>query len=158
MREVTVSRTIDVSPAALQKHLDPAAIVEAEGSFTVVDIDEDESAGTTTVVASGPGMQLPLEFEEREGTIYYTQAGERGPFSHMETWVEFESAAERGQGQEQQQGQQHHDHQQQHSQTHLTLRSAVSLAAPFPFGDRIAAWKRKGELQRALETFAAELE
>ncbi|ELY96601.1 hypothetical protein C482_15783 [Natrialba chahannaoensis JCM 10990] len=148
MREVTVSRTIDVSPAALQKHLDPATIVEAEGSFTVIDIDEDESAGTTTVVASGPGMQLPLAFEEREGAIYYTQAGERGPFSHMETWVEFEPAA--GQG----------ESQQQHpaTQTILTLRSAVSLAAPLPFGDRIAAWKRKDELQRALETFATELE
>ncbi|ELY93414.1 hypothetical protein C483_05593 [Natrialba hulunbeirensis JCM 10989] len=148
MREVTVSRTIDVSPATLQTHLDPATIVEAEGSFTVVDIDEGETAGTTTVIASGPGMQLPLEFEEREGTIYYTQAGERGPFSHMETWLEFEPAA--GQGKSQ--------NQQQHSHTHLTLRSAVSLAAPLPFGDRIAAWKRKGELQRALETFAEELE
>ncbi|ADD04428.1 uncharacterized protein Nmag_0844 [Natrialba magadii ATCC 43099] len=157
MREVTVSRTIDVSPATLQKRLDPATIIEAEGSFTVVDIDEDETTGATTVVASGPGMQLPLEFEEREDAIYYTQAGEQGPFSHMETWLEFESMAERMQGQDQQQGRQQ-DPQQQHSQTHLTLRSAVSLAAPLPFGDRIAAWKRKGELQRALETFAEELE
>lgn len=132
MREVTVSRRIDASPDALLEWLEPAAIVEAEGSFTVRSIEERGDA--TIVVASGPGMRLPLRFEERDRGIYYTQEGEQGPFDRMETRLEvddLDGAAD------------------------VTFRSSVSLAAPLPFGDRIAAWKRKGELNRALETIAA---
>ncbi|WP_049890156.1 SRPBCC family protein [Natronorubrum sulfidifaciens] len=134
MREVRVSRVIDASPVVVSRWLEPPTIVEAEGSFTVETIDEH--ADTTIVVASGPGMQLPLRFEERDDSVYYTQEGEQGPFSHMETWIDVEDATDG---------------------TRVTFRSSVSLAAPLPFGDRIAAWKRKGELTRALETLEAEL-
>ncbi|ELY58543.1 SRPBCC family protein [Natronococcus jeotgali] len=131
MREVTVSRRIDATAVELSSRFDPPAIVEAEGSFTVADVREDGDA--TVVVASGPGMSLPLRFEYREDALYYTQEGEQGPFEYMETWLEFD---EREDG------------------TEVRFRSSVSLAAPLPFGDRIAAWKRKGELERALEAMA----
>ncbi|SDR03769.1 SRPBCC family protein [Natronobacterium texcoconense] len=128
MREVTVSRVVDASPDDVWARFDPPMIVEAEGSFTVENIEDEGEA--TIVVASGPGIRLPLRFEYRDETIYYTQEGEQGPFSHMETWLECEPAD---------------------GGTRVTLRSSVSLSAPLPFGDRIAAWKRKGELKRALE-------
>ena len=134
MQEVTVSRVVDASPVVVSRWLDPSTIVEAEGSFTVETIDD--RADATIVVASGPGMQLPLRFEERDDGFYYTQEGEQGPFSHMETWIDIEDVADG---------------------TQVTFRSSVSLAAPLPFGDRIAAWKRKGELTRALETLEAAL-
>ncbi|SEP62962.1 polyketide cyclase [Natrinema salaciae] len=129
MREVTVSRVVDVSADDLSARLEPATIVEAEGSFAVETVDDRD--GATIVVASGPGMRLPLRFEDRDGTIYYTQESDRGPFSEMETWLEYDAVdAER---------------------TRVTVRSAVELAAPLPFGDRIAAWKRRGELRNLLE-------
>lgn len=135
MREVTASRVVDVPAAALSAWLEPAAIVEAEGSFAVADVDEDDDA--TVVLATGPGMELPLRFEEHEDVIYYTQASDRGPFSHMETWLEYDPVDD--------------------GRTRVTIRSAVELAAPLPFGDRIAAWKRNGELETALETIESEL-
>lgn len=134
MQEVTASRVVDASPVVVSRWLEPATVVEAEGSFTVETIDE--RADATIVVASGPGMHLPLRFEERDDGLYYTQEGEQGPFAHMETWVDVEDVTDG---------------------TRVTFRSSVSLAAPLPFGDRIAAWKRKGELTRALESLEAEL-
>ena len=128
MREVAVSRVVDATPAELSEWLDPPTIVRAEGSFDV-DAVEDRS-DAVVVVASGPGIRLPLRFEDRDGAIYYTQEGERGPFSQMETRIDLESAP---------------------SGTRVAVRSSVSLSAPLPFGDRIAAWKRKGELERLLE-------
>ncbi|WP_121741347.1 SRPBCC family protein [Natronorubrum halophilum] len=135
MREVTVSRVVDASPVVVSRWLDPPTIVEAEGSFTVETIDE--RADATIVVVSGPGMQLPLRFEDRDEAMYYTQEGEQGPFSHMETWLEVDDA-DGGNG------------------TRVTIRSSISLAAPLPFGDRIAAWKRTGELKRVLEALEDE--
>ncbi|MXV63091.1 SRPBCC family protein [Natronorubrum sp. JWXQ-INN-674] len=136
MREVTVTRVLDASPPIVSRWLDPATIVEGEGSFTVETIDE--RADATVVIASGPGMQLPLRFEDRENAIYYTQEGEQSPFSHMKTWIEIEEPAES-------------------TGTRVTIRSSVSLAAPLPFGDRIAGWKRSGELERLLDTLEEEV-
>ncbi|MGQ3410789.1 SRPBCC family protein [Natrinema sp. LN54] len=135
MREVTASRVLEVAAADLSAWLEPAAIVEAEGSFAVESVEE--GADATIVVASGPGIRLPLRFEDRDDAMYYTQEGEHGPFSHMETWLEYEPIDDR--------------------RTRVTIRSAVELAAPLPFGDRIAAWKRNGELEGALETIETEL-
>ncbi|QRV13936.1 SRPBCC family protein [Haloterrigena salifodinae] len=131
MREVTVSRVVDATPAELSEWLDPPTIVRAEGSFDVKAVEDRDDA--VIVLASGPGMALPLRFEDRDGAIYYTQEGEQGPFSHMETWIELEDAA---------------------GGTRVAIRSSVSLSAPLPFGDRIAAWKRKGECSRLLEELA----
>lgn len=128
MREVSASRVVDATPEEVWARFDPPAIVEAEGSFTVESIEDADDA--TVVVASGPGMRLPLRFEYRGDAIYYTQEGDQGPFSHMETWLECEPAEDG---------------------TRVTFRSTVSLSAPLPLGDRIAAWKRKGELTRALD-------
>ncbi|AGB30965.1 polyketide cyclase/dehydrase [Natrinema pellirubrum DSM 15624] len=130
MREVTVSRVVAAAPTELSAWLEPATIVEAEGSFAVERVEERGDA--TVVVASGPGIQLPLRFEDRDGSIYYTQESERGPFSAMGTRLEVESV--------------------DHGRTRLTARSTVELAAPLPFGDRIAAWKRRGELTNLLES------
>lgn len=128
MREVTASRVVDATGAELSEWLDPPTIVRAEGSFSVESVEDRDDA--VVVVASGPGMQLSLRFEDRDGAIYYTQEGEAGPFEEMETWIELESAPDG---------------------TRVTVRSSVALAAPLPFGDRIAAWKRKGELSRLLD-------
>lgn len=135
MREVTASRVVDAAPEELSSRLDPPAIVEAEGSFTVESVRERD--GATVVVAGGPGLQVPLRFEAREDGFYYTQEGDRGPFSHLETRLEFEPV-DAGSG------------------TRVSVRSTVSLAVPLPFADRIAAWKRRGELERALERIDAE--
>lgn len=135
MREVTASRVVDAAPEELSARLDPPTIVEAEGSFTVESVRERD--GATVVVAGGPGLQVPLRFEDRERGLYYTQEGEGGPFSHLETWLEFEPV-DAGSG------------------TRVLMRSTVSLAVPLPFADRIAAWKRSGELERALERIDAE--
>ncbi|ELY52553.1 hypothetical protein [Natronolimnohabitans innermongolicus] len=137
MREVTVARVVDATPAELWEWLDPPTIVRAEGSFAVDTVEDRGEA--VVVVASGPGMQLPLRFEDRDGAIYYTQEGEQGPFEKMETWIELEAAEKNGSDGTPTAG------------TLVRLRSSVSLAAPLPFGDRIAAWKRKGELTRVLE-------
>ncbi len=136
MREVTVSRVVAATPTELSAWLEPATIVEAEGSFAVAGVEE--RAETTVVVASGPGLRLPLRFEDRDGSVYYAQESERGPFSAMETWLEADPV--------------------DHGRTRLTARSAVELAAPLPFGDRIAAWKRRGELRSLLESAATAFE
>ncbi|RKD98216.1 SRPBCC family protein [Halopiger aswanensis] len=135
MREVTASRVVDASPAELSARLDPPTIVEAEGSFTVESVHERD--GATVVVAGGPGLQVPLRFEDRESELYYTQEGDGGPFSHLETWLDLEPV-DGGSG------------------TRVLLRSTVSLAVSLPFTDRIAAWKRRGELERALDHIATE--
>ncbi len=134
MREVTVSRTVDATPVEIAARFDPAAIVEAEGSFSVESVNE--SGAETVVMASGPGLQFPLRFEYRDDALYYTQEGEHGPFEEMETWLTVDDGEE----------------------TTVTFRSVVSLSAPLPFGDRIATWKRKRELVRAAETIEAAFE
>ncbi|WP_226007664.1 SRPBCC family protein [Natrinema salinisoli] len=136
MREVSVSRVVGVSPAELSSWLGPARIVEAEGSFAVESVYDGDDA--TVVVASGPGLQLPLRFEDRDGTIYYTQESEGGPFAEMETWLESEPVDD--------------------ERTRVTVRSAVELAAPLPLGDRIAGWKRRGELRNLLDAIDAEFD
>lgn len=131
MQEVSVSRDIDATPVEISAQFDPAAIVEAEGSFSVESVDE--GGETTIVVASGPGLQFPLRFEYREDALYYTQDSRQGPFEQMETWLTFDV---------------------EDGTTQVTFQSAVSLSVPVPFSDRVAAWKRKRELERALETIA----
>ncbi|MEY7851404.1 SRPBCC family protein [Natrarchaeobius sp. A-rgal3] len=135
MREVSVSGFVRETPGELRRHLDPATVVEAEGSFAPSSVDEREEG--TVVVASGPGLEFPLLFEDRGDEIVYTQANEKGPFAGMETQIEFE---------------------RENEGTRVTIHSAVELAAPIPFGDRIAAWKRRRELSRMLETVARDLE
>jgi hypothetical protein len=138
VREVEAERVVDASPPVVRRRLDPTALVEYEGSFEVVDSRPDGDA--TVVTAAASGLELALRFEPREDGYYYTQEGETGPFDAMETWVET-SAVDGGRG------------------TRVRLRSRVSLGLPLPgLTDRVAAWKRRGELDRALRALAADLD
>lgn len=135
MREVSVERVVSASPPVVRRRLDPTTLVEYEGSFEVVDSREEDDA--TLVTAAAGGLEFTLRFEPREDGYHYTQEGESGPFDAMETWVET-APVDDGR------------------RTRVTLRSAVSLGLPLPgVTDRVAAWKRRGELDRALDALAA---
>lgn len=153
MREVEVSRFVPATPAVVERALTPAAVVEYEGSFRVLDVEERGDA--TIVTASARGLTMALRFEPREDGLYYTQAGGdvrsdgdvraggdapaggAGPFEAMETRL---TVAPQNEG------------------TRVTARSSVSLGLPFPpLTDRVAAWKRRGELRRALDALAEDV-
>ncbi|MFB6130037.1 MAG: SRPBCC family protein [Salinigranum sp.] len=136
MREVERSRFVRATPSELEPHLTPRALVAAEGSFEVLDVAERDEA--TLVTAGARGLALTLRFERRGGGVYYAQEGEAGPFDAMETWV---TVRRKNEG------------------SILTVRSQVSLGLPLPaLSDRLAAWKRGGELDRALDSIAAAVE
>lgn len=136
MREVEASRFVRATPAEVRRALTPAALVEYEGSFSVVDVDEQED-GTTVVTAGSRGLGLALRFEEHADGLSYTQEGDAGPFDEMETRVSV-TAEDDG--------------------ARVTMWSAVSLGLPLSgVTDRLAAWKRKGELKRALDALATDL-
>jgi ligand-binding SRPBCC domain-containing protein len=136
MREVEVSRFVRAPPPALRRHLSPAAVVESEETFAVREVHDLDDA--TLVTAAGGGLQLSLRFEPRDDGLYYTQEGQEGPFAAMETWL---TVAPEDEG------------------SRVTARSRVSLGLPFAaLTDRVAAWKRRGELERALANLAAAVE
>jgi hypothetical protein len=138
VREVSAARVLSASPPVVRRRLDPVTLVEYEGSFDVVGSREEGDA--TVVRAGGGGLELALRFEPRDDGYYYTQEGRAGPFDAMETWVRV-TPADDGRG------------------TRVALRSRVSLGLPLPgLTDRVAAWKRRGELRRALDRLAADLD
>ncbi|PSQ54614.1 polyketide cyclase [Halobacteriales archaeon SW_8_68_21] len=132
MREVEASRFVPESPAVVRRGLSPERIVEWERSFSVADaasVDEE----TTLVTVTGPGVGFRLRFERRSDGYRYAVDDDEdvpGPFDHLETWLTVEAEDEG---------------------SRVTFRSIVALNAPIPFADRIAAWKRRGELCRALD-------
>ena len=133
MREVEVSRFVRAPPRAVERVLTPATVVESEGSFTVRDVTDGEDG--TLVTAGARGLELTLRFEERPAGLLYPQAGSAGPFDAMTTDL---TVAAEDEG------------------TRVTARSAVSLGLPVPaLTDRIATWKRQGELERLLDALAA---
>jgi hypothetical protein len=144
MREIERSRFVPTRPDELLGAVDPARIVEYEGSFSVDSIErieEDGQEGTaggeaTLVTVSGPGIAFTLRFEPLDRGYYYTQAGEAGPFEAMETWLTVDPEDEG---------------------SRVTVRSAVSIGLPLPLSDRLAAWKRNGEVERALDRLAADV-
>jgi hypothetical protein len=131
MREVEASAFVMARPPAVHRALTPEAVVAAEGTFEVTSVEERD--GNTAVVAAAPGVTVLLEFDSREDGLAYAAAGAVGPFEHLET--EIAVTPER-------------------NGSRLTMRSTVSLNLPLPFADRIAAWKRRGELRRAVEALA----
>jgi len=134
MREVEVSRFVPATPTAVERVLTPATVVESEGSFTVRDVTEAEDG--TLVTAGARGLELTLRFEDRPDGLHYTQAGSAGPFDAMTTDLTVEAENEG---------------------SRVTARSAVSLGLPAPaLTDRLATWKRRGELNRLLDALAAE--
>ena len=134
MREVERTRFVDAKPAELDAILSPSTLLEAAGTFTVVDteaIDEGQR-----VVARGGGVEAMFVFEERPDGYDYRQVGDRGPFQAMETTLTY-AARDHG--------------------SDVTVRSSVSLGLPLAaVTDRIAAWKRRSELERLLDTIAAD--
>ncbi len=137
MRTVEVSRVVNASPVMVKNALDPATIVEYEGSFDIFDIEERDD--DWRIVAGGRGLQLVLRFEERDNEIFYEQEEAEGqPLETMETTITYLSANEG---------------------TTVTAVSTVSMGIrPAFVMDRVAAWKRKGELKRALAALAEDVE
>lgn len=133
MREIERSRFVSMTPRELDGLLDPARIVDYEGSFSVRSTEKTDRG--TLVTVSGPGITFTLRFEPLDRGFYYTQAGEAGPFESMETWLTVEPENEG---------------------SRVSMRSKVSIGVPLPFSDRIAAWKRSGELKRALDRLASD--
>lgn len=136
MRTVEVSRFVRATLPEVERRLTPAAIVEYEGTFSVLDVEETD-AGRVVTGRGGGVIEARFSFEEREDGYAYRQEGEAGPFEEMETRL---SLARRDEGVE------------------VTATSSVSLGVPLPLVDRVAAWKRKGELERALARLAADVE
>lgn len=129
MRTVTVTGRVGGPPAAVLDALDPMTIVDAEGTFSA--LDRRETDGRTQVVARGGGMEVVFEFTETDAGYEYEQLGGDGPFETMRTTL---SVTPEDEG------------------SLLRMESTVSLGLPFSgLTDRIAAWKRRGELQRAID-------
>lgn len=129
MREVEVDRFVPAPPAAVERLLSPERLVEAEGSFTVREVRTD---GDATLVAAGrAGVELVFRFERVDDGFTYEQL--EGPLAELTTRVTY---APENEG------------------TRLTARSTVAVRGPGVL-DRLAAWKRRGELRRALADIAA---
>lgn len=135
MREVSVLRFVRATPATVDRALTPAALVEYEGSFTVHGVEETEDGWL--VSAGSRGVEFALAFETCETGLAYEQRGE-GPLETLETTITYEAKDEG---------------------TRVRMRSRVSAGLPLStITDRVAAWKRRGELRRALDRLAADVE
>ena len=135
MREVEVSAFVPAPPAAVERALTPATVVEHEGTFEVRAVEETDEGWTVTAGASG--MAVRLDFEEREDGLAYRQRGAEGPFESMGTEL---SVAPENEG------------------SRVRATSRVSLGLPISaLSDRVAAWKRKGELRRMLGRLAEDV-
>jgi hypothetical protein len=130
MREVEVSRFVQTYPAVVEDVLSPDAILEAEGSFSIRDVGDDGNR----ITVGGYGLELVFEFTEREDGIEYDQI--EGPLDTLNTTLAYESENEG---------------------TRVTARSEVAVGGPGVL-DRLAAWKRRGELRRALDGIVRECE
>jgi hypothetical protein len=64
VREVEVSRFVQAPPAAVERALSPARIVEYEGSFEVVESEETDDGWRVTGLTESPvkGPQGNIEF------------------------------------------------------------------------------------------------
>jgi hypothetical protein len=134
MAEVSVSRFIRATPAELEAFLTPATLVECEGSFAVR--ETRESSEGVVVLADGGGIEIELVFEPRENGLRYEQR--RGPLERLETTLSYRAENEG---------------------SRVELRSTVATGTPpKAITDRMAAWKRRGELRRALSTIAVRIE
>lgn len=135
MREVSATRFVRATPAAVGRALTPATLIEYEGSFTVYEVSETDEGWL--VIAGSRGVELALAFEAREDGLVYEQRGE-GPLDTLETTVSYEPKDEG---------------------THVEMQSTVSSGLPLSvLTDRVAGWKRRGELRRALKRLAADVE
>jgi hypothetical protein len=130
MREVEASRFVQTYPDVVEDVLSPETVLEAEGSFSVRDVAGDGDR----ITVGGYGLELVFEFAGREDGIEYDQV--EGPLETLQTTLWYEPENEG---------------------TRLTARSEVAVGGPAVV-DRVAAWKRRGELRRALDGIASEVE
>ena len=137
MRTVEATRFVQAYPREVARLLTPETVLDYEGTFTVVDVEETDGRTVVEARAGGRLMGARFVFEDREDGLVYRQDGETGPFEAMETEVVVRPEDEG---------------------TRVSMRSSVSLALPLPFADRVAGWKRRGELDRALSRLADDLE
>ena len=137
MRTVEASRFVRAHPREVERLLTPETVLDYEGTFTAVDVTEDDATTVVEARAGGRLMAARFVFEATDVGLTYRQDGEAGPFEAMETEV---TCAPEDDG------------------VRVTMRSSVSLSLPLPFADRLAAWKRRGELERALERLADDVE
>jgi hypothetical protein len=128
VREVEVSRFVDAPPAVVERALSPVALLEAEGSFDVRGVEDTDTG--TRVRVGGYGLELVFAFTDRPDAVEYALVA--GPLERLETTVAWLPENEG---------------------TRLTARSAVAVGGPAVL-DRLAAWKRRGELRRALAAIA----
>ncbi len=136
MREIAVEQFVAAKPHEVADALDPAAVVAYEESFDVFDVEN--RAGETLVTVGGRGLRMDLRFESTADGLHYEQVDDAGPLDEM--WTELAWAPE-------------------NEGTRVTARSGVTLGLPLAaVTDRVAAWKRRGELERALQNLAAEIE
>lgn len=138
MARVEVSRFVQATPAAVKRLLSPETLITYEGTFTPRDVTETEEGTVLTVAATG--IETRFRFEEREDGLAYELEGSdtAGPFDEMATELTVEA---------------------QDEGSRVVMASEVSLKLPVPLlSDRIAGWKRRGELRRALARLAADAE
>jgi len=137
MRTVEVSQEFETKPSAVGRALDPTSVVEYEGSFNVLDVED--RGEDYLIVAGGSGLQMTLRFEEHEQSVFYElEEAEGQPLATMETTISYRGTDDG---------------------TAVTAVSEVSMGLrPAAVTDRLAAWKRKSELQRALDALADEIE
>lgn len=137
MRDVSVDRFVPAPPAEVAQALTPAAVVEYVGTLNVLEIDDAEADGATLVTAGASGVGARYRFDSREDGLSYEQVGDEGPFDEMWTEITWEPENEG---------------------SRVTATSGVSLGLPVAgVTDRVAAWKRRGELERALRNLADDL-
>ncbi len=135
MPDVEVSRFVPATLPEIQHQLTPELLIDYEGTFSISDVTETDTG--VRVTARATGMEVPFRFEERENGYFYEQeTDDVGPFREMKTWLTLEPENEG---------------------VRVTMQSSVQLRLPLPFADRIAAWKRRGELSRAIDRLAGDL-
>lgn len=130
-----MSRFVRATVKQVERVLSPARIVEFEGSFSAR--EEIELDDGVRVIAGASGLEMGLFFEKLENGYRYEQEGEAGPFEQMETTISYEPENEG---------------------VRISMNSTVSLGLfPRPLTDRVAAWKREAELERALDAIETAL-
>jgi carbon monoxide dehydrogenase subunit G len=140
MADVSVSRHVDASKPVVARHLDPRTLVELEGTFAVRDVVERDDGWRVEASATGMRAEFAVRaFTEGDVEGYeYEQVGDAGPFASMHTRVTLDPAPDG---------------------TTVTMASTVDLGLPLAVvTDRLAAWKRRGELERALDGLADAVE
>ena len=138
MREVEVTRFVPLTIRELERVLSPRELIEYEGTFTVDAVTERAEGDGWHVTATAGGVEAAFHVTEREDGYQYEQVGQQGPFESMATTL---SMARRNEGSD------------------VSLRSTVSLGLPLAaLTDRVAAWKRRGELERAVDALVAAAE